>query len=429
MKSDHKYINMEIPYDELKYFVEPLKVNMLIPYYDLSNILKRDMNNKVVYVYINDVFVDLLNHMPSFKKIRNHDIACITYNSHLTGYDFRFNPIDIINMIYRHLKLDYRIPFINLDTDMGMEYLKDYVRTYNKDIKRQNPSIEVFNVITELDYNIDRICSLYNDNLEDKIKDHILPKDALFYIAYKSLVVYEITKNPEYFVIPYEYYNHVSHMKTSLFPHAVFLKNYNDKHWFDDFRKQYNEVENKPEKSIFSNYELMEEEIIVAWNILKPGMVERELRDVVHRAQANPDYAKYQKLFEMKMNYYTQNRAVRYIKGMYGLLGYMGFAYENEYLVFDKFHNSETIDPSKRTILTHGEAIYALPSDRFSVLSTDKQQVLEARKEDERIKKINHTINGSFINRLDNVVHGPNVSTTTLEEEIKNSRGKILIKR
>ena len=93
--------------------------------------------------------------------------------------------------------------------------------------------------------------------------------------------------------------------------------------WFNDFRRQYENISDKPETKDFVKAQLPEEEILLAWDILKPGMVERELRDVSHRAQANPDYAKYQKLFEMKMNYYTQNRAKKYLKGLYGLLGYV----------------------------------------------------------------------------------------------------------
>lgn len=427
MKSNHYYGGKDIPFEELKYFVEPLDFNIQIPYRDLENILDKD-NGRTAINYVHSVFVDVYNRIPSIKSLKAHHTACITYNTHLTGYDFRFNPIDIFNNIYKRLQVDCEIPFINLDNDMGMDFLKEYVKNYNRDILRQKPSIQVTNAIHELNSNIDYICELYKDNLEEKIKQYILPKDALFYLSYRSLELFEETNELKYFVIPYEYYTYVSHMRTSPYPHMLHLRNKGPR-WFNDFRRQYENISDKPETKDFVKAQLPEEEILLAWDILKPGMVERELRDVSHRAQANPDYAKYQKLFEMKMNYYTQNRAKKYLKGLYGLLGYVGFSYSNEYLVFDKFHNSETIDPSKRTILTHGEAIYALPSDRFEILSTDKQQVNNERANDDRIKKINHTINGSFINRLDNVVKGPNLSTSTLEDEIEKNKTKILIKR
>lgn len=426
-KSNHIYKD-DIPYEELKYFIDPIKLNIQIPYNDLGGIFRTEIDHKPSYDYINKIYNDLLNHMPYFKQYRKSKIECITYNSHLTGYDFRFNPIDIINNIYKCLKIDYRIPFINLDTDMGMDYLKEYIKTYNSDIKRQGVDYNVSNIIDEINYNVDRICNLYYENLEDQIKDSILPKDALLYIACKSLMLFEKTNEPEYFVIPYEYYNYVSHMKTSPYPHKIYFGDFYNKYWFTDFRYNYDKLEEVPDEADFSNYILPDDEILIAWNILKPGMVERELKDVMHRAKANPDYQKYQALFDMKMNYYMKSGYIKYIKGMYGLLGYVGFSYNNEYLIFDKFHNSETIDPSKRTILTHGEAIFALPSDKFSLLSTNKQKVIEERKVDDRIKKINHTINGSFINRLDEVVNSLNVSTSTLETEVEKQKRKILIK-
>jgi hypothetical protein len=43
--------------------------------------------------------------------------------------------------------------------------------------------------------------------------------------------------------------------------------------------------------------------------------------------------------------------------------------------------------------------------------------------------KYNHTINGSFLNRLDKVIASPNISTSTLEEEIKKESKKMLIKK
>ena len=118
---------------------------------------------------------------------------------------------------------------------------------------------------------------------------------------------------------------------------------------------------------------------------------------------------------------------VHYIKGKYGLLGYVGFSYTNDYLVFDKFHNSETVDPKDKTILTHGEAIFAVPADRFNIVRADKQRIIKAKKRDPRIKKINHTPNYSFLNKLDGVIHGPNVSLQSFEDVIEQQKKRILI--
>jgi hypothetical protein len=160
-------------------------------------------------------------------------------------------------------------------------------------------------------------------------------------------------------------------------------------------------------------------------------MLEREVRDNIAFVRSNPnvDYDKYIKLFDVKMNYYMHSPYIKHIQGKYGLNGYIGFSYKNDYLLFDKFYNSETIDPSKRTILTHGEAIYGLPADRLSVIKGTKQDIVEAKKVDDRIRKVNHTPNYSFINKLDGIIYGPNLSLKSFDQVLEEEKKRMLIKQ
>ncbi len=431
-KSNHKYNNWEIPYDELAYFIDPINMTIKIPYYEIHNLLS---NYRNTYDYLNVVYSKLLDNIPTLKHLLNnknsYPISCISYTSHITGYDFRIHPIDVINNIFTYLGLDYNIPFINLDNPEGLAYFKDYVRAYLKDIKRTSNDTVTQSIMDEINTNLNNITDIYNLDINTAIKPNCIPKDSLFYLAYKSLIKFEETNDHKYMVLPYEYYKYVSHMRTSPYPHMISINNKPSKVWFNDFRTEYENTIDIDITPNTSDILLSDHELFLAWDILKPGMVEREIRDVSNRIKSNPnvDYEHYMKLFEMKMNYYMNSPYVYPILGRYGLNGYMGFSYPNEYLIFDKFHNSDTIDPSKKTILTHEEAIYALPSDRFSILKGTKQTVLAERKKDPRIMKYNHTINGSFLNRLDKVIASPNISTSTLEEEIKKESKKMLIKK
>ena len=426
-KSNHKYLGSIIPYEELKNFIEPISLNYPIPFSDLKQISK-DITQ--IEVFFDNLCPKVLKYIPTLSSELNNKyfkIFSMTYTSHIAGYDFRINPIDLFNNIFKYLKLSYSIPYINLDNTDGMSYLKDYVRSYIKDIKRITIDSKIISIMDEIDTNLDKLCSIYSLKLDDYIGYYLEPKDVIFYLAYTSLINFEQTNDSKYMILPCEYYYNVSHMQTSQFPHSMNFETKYTKKWFMDFRTEYEDKIGLDYESEANKFLITNSEVYLAWDILSPGMVNRELRDVVQRARSNPnvDYQKYQRLFEMKMNYYINSDYVKYIMGKYGLSGYVGFTYPNEYLVFDKFHNSETKNPSKKTILTHGEAIYALPSDRFSILRGDKQLVLEERKFDDRIKKINHNV--TFINRLDPVVHGPNVSTSTFDEEFKKS--KILIKK
>ncbi len=424
-KSNHIYRTFDIPYEELNNFINPISINIDIPYMDILQISnkKEEMSKK-----ISSYYQSILSHMPNIKStINSRSLSKITYTAHTFGYDFRINPITFINDVLEAINLNYSIPRINLDSTQGKEYFKDYLRSYVNDVKRIEP--DKLPILEELQNNIDYLLNtVYDVSLDPYIGDNIIPKDALFYLAYTSLVLYEKTEDKKYTIIPYEYFKYVSHMNTSYYPHWLYIPDRYQKEAYTDFRYEYKEKLGEDYYIDDTPYLLNDSEIYLAWDILKPGMVDRIVTDMYHRGRAgsNVDYAKYQRLFEMKMNYYNNSGYNRNIIGKYGLLGYMGFTYPNEYLVFDKFHNSETIDPSKKTILTHGEAIYSLPSDRFSIIGYDKQSVLEERKIDDRIKKINH--NETVIKRLDPVVHGPNVSTSTFAEESEKMKQKILIR-
>lgn len=431
-KSDHRFNNWEIPYDELTYFIDPINMTIKIPFHEIHNLLSNPTNT---CHYLNVVYDKLLDYIPTLKQLLNnrqaYPISCISYTSHTTGYDFRIHPIDVINNIFNYLGVDYEIPFINLDNPEGVSYFIDYVRAYLKDIKRTNKNSTIISIVDEMDTNLKDIINIYNLDINTPIKQQCIPKDSLFYLAYKSLINFEETNDHKYMVLPYEYYKYVSHMRTSPYPHMISFTSKPNKLWYSDFRTEYENTIDVNITPDTSDLLLTDRELFLAWDILKPGMIEREIRDVSNRIRSNPnvDYDYYMRLFEMKMNYYMNSPYVYPILGRYGLNGYMGFSYPNEYLIFDKFHNSDTIDPSKKTILTHEEAIYALPSDRFSILKGTKQTVLEERKKDPRIKKYNHTINGSFLNRLDKVIASPNISTSTLEDEIKKESKKMLIKK
>ena len=429
-KSKHEYNNSQIPYEELNNFILPISMNLDISIFDLMELGRRYQNEIFDYIsYIYHIVLETTPNLVNKLKTTVYGLCKVTYTPHTNGYDFRVNPITLFNKIFQELNLDYKIPFINLDNPTGMEYLKDYIRSYINDVKRITTKEDILVIMDELDNNLDRLCSCYDFNLDTKLKKLLIPKDVLFHLAYKSLIMYEITKDDRYLVYPHEYYKHVSDMTTSEYPHKITMLNKFGSVWFNDFRNEYEFLVGKDYEIDESKYLLNDSEVYLAWDILTPGMVDRELRDIVEVVRSNPnvDYQKYQRLFEMKMNYYMQSGYNKYIKGRYGLNGYVGFSYPNEYLVFDKFHNSETIDPSKKTILTHGEAIYALPSDRFSIVQGDKQTVLAARRYDDRIKKINHT--ETFINRVNPIVHGPNVSYSTIEDELEKAKQSVLIRK
>ena len=433
-KSNHKYYGKKIPYEELTNFIEPIEVYIPISLSSLSNFtgydddalikLKKCVTCRYSKLYSNFPF--LKSYFNKMDGISLKSLRSITYTPHLTGYDFRFHPVEITNSIFHALGYDYTIPFINLDDKLGMNYLKDYTYSYCNNILKKEADPLKRTIVFELKDNYDKICEEYNEPAN--IKDYIIPKDTLFFLAYRSLDLFEKTDDYKYLFFAKEYYEHVSKMETSEYPHMIYRQQTGTRVWFDNFRKEYEEhvpkcLDISPNRVLLKN-----SGVLIAYEILKPGEVEKVITDTVRRSRAssNVDYKKYQKLFEEKMNFYLNSPRIRTIMGLYGLRGYMGFLYNNEYLVFDKFYNGDTEDKTKKTILTHGEAIYTLPSDKFELLTkSTKQEIIEEKKRDLRIRKFNH--NNTFVPRVQKLIDGPNVSTSTFDIELEKVNKKMLI--
>ena len=427
-KSEHIYYDRYIPFGELNNFVEPLKMSISIPMDEFHSFIQNRILEIELEQYLKSIYRDLLMSMPEIRKVVDVDkIVAITYTPHLNGYDFRINPIDVINNLFRELNIDFNIEFIDLDNPIGIDYLKDCFKESSKVLEKKYIGLE--KEIEDIKNNLNNICNLYNIKLDDQIERVCIPKTLLYYLAYKALKLYEETQDEVYLIYAREYYYNVSHMRTSQFPHTIKIKNLHL--WYESFIKEYEEARKDLDSFILEEYVLSSGIQCAGVEILKPGKIEREFSDVLARAKANPtivDHEKWEELFRMKINYYMRSGYTKCISGIYGLTGYTGFSYRNDYLIFDKFYNDDKTNSGIKNILTHEEAIYSFPADKFKLVKEDKQTVNREKETDHRIVKINHTINGSFREKLGNVIYGRNLSNKTVNEAIEEAKKYMLIK-
>ena len=433
MKSKHEYVNGIIPYDELSNFIEPITVTIPIPLMDIGTFGGR--KKAEFYTKYKSFLCSILKSMPNISNKIGEDnmdyITLLSYTPHASGYDFRINPINVVNSIIKILGIKENIPFFNLDDEKGRSVFKEYTKKTVNRLKDTNTSLTA--ELEELSSNIDYIDSLYSLSVDFDIRsnNYILPKDALLYLAYSSLVAFDKTQRKEYLRIPYEYYHYVGHMMTSDFPHKVRVGN-SGLIWFNDFMKYYETRVGKHYIPVFNEYSLENNTCLCGWEILKSGDREKtfaEANKMFNRSRSSINEERNFLLFLMKTNYYQSSPYKVMIRGRFGLSGYIGFVYDNNYIVYDKLYNNEDVPDERKTILSHPEAIYSIPSDRIIVTTYDKQKIKDIRKQDPRIIKTNHTLSGTFLGKIDEIIKGPDVSTKTFEEVVKEERGKILILR
>lgn len=431
MKSNHVFRNGIIPYKELSIFIEPITMTIPIPLMDLKSI--GGNKGEELYSVYNHALYDILDKMPVLKerlKKSLNNLAILSYTPHTNGYDFRIHPINLINSILEVLGFNETIPFFNLDEENERKAFKEYTKKNIEKLKKNGFFLEE---LEELSSRISYINLLYDIDVENNLKknNYILAKDALLYLSFASLFKYNTTGKKEYLRIPYEYYHYIAHMKTSAFPHKIRV-GYSNLLWYEDFIRNYEISPGKEYIPIFNEFALDNHTLLCGWEILGSGAQEKAFKEVseaIKRSKNGENAERYLELFRMKTNFYESSPYHTMIKGLYGLNGYLGFVYNNDYIVYDKLYNSENVPNERKTILSHPEAIYSIPSDSIIVTSYNKQKLKEIREKDKRIIKTNHTISGSFIPKIENIIKGPNVSTEPFSSVVKKESNLLILRR
>ena len=441
MKSEHIY-NGEIPLIELNTFINPIKMTLDVDKTSYDKVFEsgkkaRENTNNYYNKFIEE-------NIPGINEYDRKDIVdnlcTITYVPHTNGYDFRINPISFINSIFYHYNIDKKIDFINLDNASHRLFFKELVSNNIMDYILNNVEDEDYErntrVLLDIDENISNITSLYDVDVNSVINTNMIPKNMLFYLAYKSLINYEHTKDEEYLVLPYEYYHNVyknfssTDEHNSSWPFKVQFS-HRGRLWFNDFAEEYEELIG--DKVVNDkDYRLDFNEIIMGCEILRPGLFTGYAKDIIRGGGRGPttrdiDYDKYIDLLHRKINCYSSSGFDTFIKGSLGLDGYVGFKYKNEYLLFDQLYKTDKY--GIKNLLIEPEAFYALPSDRLSLIRSPKPVIIEAKKKDPRIEKHNHREDSdSFERNVKRIVTGPNLSYSTFNDEIEKLRPKMLIK-
>lgn len=403
MKSKHIFSNWNISFDELKHFIDPIKLEIPI----CPNILNNTNNSFYnVVTSMNEVILDeiLDDGLLKNKLICKYGISYIPCKDE---YKLGYSPINLINTILNILNVDKEISFYNLDDE---DELNIAINEAKEIIQSLNSSYNLDCILN----NMNKIFELRTIDIEEYIinNSNIQAKDLLFYVACYSLTKLQLTRNSIYSIIPKEYYDYVSNEKCinkSPYPHRV--KVLNGSMWIDSFNYQY--IPLTLEKELFNyknEYNLGVKNFYADWIIFPNdhNVYEKTGNHITRQIREIDD--KYYELFKEKINFFEHSPYKYQLVGQHGLKGYYAFVYDNDYILSDKFYNTE----SKKSILTHSEAAYALPADSYEVTKLTKTEMIEASHLDNRIKRIYHTNN--YLDKFNEVINYPNISRISFDE-------------
>ncbi len=414
----------QLTYEELTNFIEPLKITIDIPLYKGCKIVNDDCLKELFKIKL-----EVINNiLPNISDTQKRDIAYnwnITYIPHKDGYTIGLSPISLINTIYKKLSLNNTVSFYNLDEDSDKEIFKNAILNYlNKVSTTYNKNYLLKPVLEDLKNNMDKLFAIKDIDLKPLLDKTMSYKNCLFYLVLSSMKELEKTAKTKYSILPKKYYEEVVIPDSLQWPRYLYIdkKIYSLQDFVDEYQFLLN---NSP--NLFNTSAIDKLGVNIyrgSFELLPSGNITRNTIQKIQK-ESNIDYDKYKKLYENKINYYFHTNFKSILMGTYGLKGYYGFAYNNDTIVADKLFNS----PLTKSILTHDEAIYTLPSDRLEVIALDKQSIKVEKSKDIRINKYNHDPKYNWINKINKIIESNSNSLCTFEEKIKELEEQGLVLR
>ena len=431
---DKSNIEYSIPRESYRYIFNN--------YYDAVNTIKK-FNMAILDDFYGDRF-------PNIKKALSDTITpSLVYDE---GWRLEITTDNIINSILYSFGSSYRVKRFNDDNSESKKkrVIREFGdiknRMYTFDINRLNDSLsyeitgsfkdkgrdfsnlreEICGFITNTKYLIadDDFDYIYDNNIGDVLDDYYEPKNLLYTLAVSSLLKLAKYKDKDYNLLPNTYYERISKVGSSPFAKTTVI---NKRKYFgyDVFNKMYNEIKNNTDlldRSVIDNIDILFDKFI----FIKDG--EGYDKQKVTCRGRNKFQLKEENLKELrdKKRFFADTNYKHRMIGVDSLDGYMGFVYDNNYIIFERFYRDKN-----RSKPAHGEAIYVMPADKLLLSLSNKQEIMEYIKSnpDSGVFRIIHK-GDNYKDKVNSVINSQDISTESFDDiynRMKKS-GKILVK-
>ena len=433
-------INWKIEELDLKEFINPISIeipidkgqyNYIFNGIKINNITAKDYC-KSIEKYIADKIFTKDN---KYKKYFYYDLSLSYIPDYKNNcYKIGYSVVKIFNNIFDILGINEKLDYINYDNINEVNDLRRRIHLILIDEKlkylKDKNNEDKFLFIQDILNNLDNIFSLVTYDIESKIKNNIIYKNLLYYLAVKSLDILDETDDIKYGILPKQYFIEVSSVGKAEFPRQLFMSdtevysynytNYNDR--YNDILLRYPILF---EESIGINeIGVMDElDIVKADNFIKE--VEEDYFGYIKTYKKKKTYTKTDiELNEMlndKINFYREllnmkdekgeKLVISPVKGKNSLQGYYGFVFNNNYIALDKFFSVRKDNLKLKP--SFDEAIYSMPLDLFVDLKGSKRLMMDYIKKNPKgnVKRNYHTKKHSYRDRVLEVSKKDDVST------------------
>ena len=399
------------------------RLAMVIDKNTYNSIFKGNINhaiNACLYRQLNEIYDDEVS-----KEIINN--INLYYYCTKNGWKISIHPVDILNKILKICGINGRTKvFYNLEDENDYNTLKErFINIFNYYIEEYKDNPKVIDILTKSRDNIDKILSIDTFYVDKIIERILIPKNALFMLAYSFLVKLNETNNRIYAKLPIIYYSKFSKDSVYYWPKSVKIGK--QRVWLKEFNQLYEDIlKENPELFFPINKPVVE----ISEEIIKPG------DDDIKVYEGNSTRIGYDKdkvkhynekdynMLNRKLKLYSDDRIKYVVTGTKLLDGYIGFVCDNDTVIFDRLYRD-----SKESKPARDSAIYTVPSDCIEYIQRDKTELIDIIKKKlvPNLRRFYHSKN--FEDKVMKVMQQESCSSKTFEEILEENRLSLTIKK
>lgn len=418
-------------------------------------LIKNDEYIRMVFDSENKIITDSICHEFHLSYLTND-------NSYYLGFDYKqiftnvLSKLGVDGVLLSSMKLPNKIT----NKEEFYSFIDTIERTINKDtiIKNELP-FEVTNdgfikndLIEKLSINLkDMLKSLVSvehqikkaidaqtneeKNLRNQHKalykskeNHINWKNLMYYTSIKAIDEFKYNNDLNYYRYAKNYYKNVSTNPKAEMPNGIYVDgDFYDCHYIL-FNKRFLAIRNHMFPEILIRLNIEDKDTITVRKVLKNG---KGMKGAI-----NPDNPKeYKKIDYSRINE-TLGRKIKFYQGLSGKVqgiingldtdtDYIGYVFDNNYVVFDKFY--DVSKDGTKAVPSYGAGVYVVTLDVLEDCERDRSKIRKYIRENHNYKafKFNHNDTDSYQEKIKKVSEYEDVSITKFKElKLKNYENK-----
>lgn len=307
--------------------------------------------------------------------------------------------------IYQDKKLRLNYPVELPDTIMTDDILDKMLNKLGILLRGLHCSERLINTATRLQLEEEKEFEEGKRDTAIRYHDYISWKNLMYYTSIKALHIFDETKDPRYYRYAKNYYNNVSRSRNASYPCGMDVDGKFYHYDFSKFNSEFLSVRKRNFSELLVRLNIEDKNVVKVRPNLKRGSNLRAIIVKPSISSKKTDYTKINPSLGRKISFYKglSSKTKGIIPGLGKDQDYIGYVFDNDYVVFDKFYEVDEngASPAKDA------AIYVASLDILDRCDYDRKKLRQYidKHNDSKAFRFIHTENDSYQAKIKEVMN------------------------